>query len=78
MPLTSMELPARKIGVLTNTLAAAADWLGEFKEIQEFDLALVDEEGVHSEPAHGAEPTVLQEQREKEVEQKPGHSGRPT
>jgi hypothetical protein len=77
MPLTSVELPARKIDVLTNTLAAAADWLGEFKETQEFDPALVHEEGVHSEPAHGTEPTVLQEQREKEVEQKPGHSGRP-
>jgi hypothetical protein len=35
MPLTSVELPARKIDVLTNTLAAAADWLGEFKETQD-------------------------------------------
>jgi hypothetical protein len=46
------------------------------KETQEFDPALVDEEGIHPEPAQDAEPTVLQqEQREKEVEEKPGHGG---
>ena len=46
------------------------------KETQEFDPALVDEEGIHPEPAQGAESTVLQQvQREKEVEEKPGHSG---
>ena len=42
------------------------------KETQEFDPALVDEEGIHPEPARDPEQ---QEQREKEVEEKPGHSG---
>ena len=46
------------------------------KETQEFDPGLVDEKGIHPEPVQDAEPTVLQQgQREREVEEKPGHSG---
>jgi len=45
------------------------------REIEEFDLALANEERVQT--AQDAEPTVLeQEQRDEEVEQTPGHSGR--
>jgi hypothetical protein len=46
------------------------------KETQEFNPALVDEEGIHPERTQDAELTVLeQEQPDKEVEEKPGHSG---
>jgi len=46
------------------------------KETQEFDPALIDEEGIHPESEPDAEPTALeQEHRDKEVEDKPGHIG---
>jgi len=46
------------------------------KEAQEFNPALVDEEGIHPERTKEAELIVLeQEQPDKEVEEKPGQSG---
>ena len=46
------------------------------KETQEFNPALVDEEGIHPEDTPDAESDVLeQEQTDKEAEEKPGHSG---
>jgi hypothetical protein len=46
------------------------------KETQEFDPALVDEEGIHPESPQDSELTVLeQEQTDKDFEEKPGHSG---
>jgi hypothetical protein len=46
------------------------------KETQEFDPALVDEEGTHPDSAQDADPIGLeQEQRDKELEEGAGHSG---
>ena len=47
------------------------------KKTQEFDSALVDEEGIRTEPSQDDELIVLeQEQRDKEVEENSGQSGR--
>jgi hypothetical protein len=46
------------------------------KETQQFDPALVDREEIRPDAAEDVEPIILeQEQTDKEVEEKTGHSG---